>query len=224
MYQLEAPEKEKGRVRQTLIMSKDWNLAKATGIERRTRVSQLLRPPPINDRSRKKAKQDDSTTSRSTFPKNDNDQAGSEHAETMRRQAQAFDERRPANVEVFQESTQRRIDMHAKLNATIQNYYQEIIDERLQVVAEQHLCCGGLAVERHRLITIIGMEQQACVEVTNYTCSCCDDIFTVHPYDVDCAPTTPTVYCTTWLTFALVKLHRELHLLNGLSADGKPRF
>ncbi|KAL4527333.1 hypothetical protein Ndes2437B_g02480 [Nannochloris sp. 'desiccata'] len=42
---------------------------------------------------------------------------------------------------------------------------------------------------------------------------------TVHPYAVDCVPTTATEHCQTWIRRSVVHFFRDLHKNNGLSAN-----
>ncbi len=60
------------------------------------------------------------------------------------------------------------------------------------------------------------------LKVDSYSCSCCNSIVTVHPFDVDCAATTPTEECETWIPLKCIQFFEDVHYRNGLAADGKP--
>ena len=99
----------------------------------------------------------------------------------------------------------------------------------LRTAIQGHYCAANdpdkvLVLEKKREVVYIGLGFRFVLTVLNYRCTACPisaDRITVHPYQVGCIPTSPTVNCETWIALDYCKLFKNLQAASKVSANGK---
>ena len=151
----------------------------------------------------------------------------------MRRQAETFDKLRPGNVEKIYETFPARRDLRERIDGSVQQMYQTAVDAEARTQCCDHCCCVGmpeedgialLPVHQLRSVVVVHFGSTFVLQVPNHQCKVCGSVITVHPFAADCAPTTPTEYCETWITLLTLQFFEDVYLTNGLSADGELQF
>ena len=152
----------------------------------------------------------------------------SEHSEKMERQAAAFDANRPGNVEEFVIWAPNKIEFRKLVTQTMQGLYQQQVNVVMTMMRQGHSCCLGGAHpdttfenKKVRSVVVFTAGHNFVLQVPTLQCKMCKKQLTVHPYPVNCGPTSPTDACETWITDECLHLFRDLHTQNGLSAGGK---
>jgi hypothetical protein len=93
-----------------------------------------------------------------------------------------------------------------------------------------HACCLGLSAEqtkdklpvvKTRAVVVVDFGHRFVLQVHNHQCRSCNKVITAHPFAANCAATTPTENCETWITLSALQFFQDVYLRNGLSADGK---
>ena len=202
-------------------------LAPAVPKEKQRRAPQPNRAPSNSGRF-KKVKRDNGSAA-SSFSAARSNHNGSdentEHGKKMEAQAAAFDEKRVFNAAKYQESASRRFIFRDELHKAEQTFYQEAAARVAEAQRNQHPCArhspSTLHKQETREVAIITTGHRFFVGIERHRCSSCDAIITVHPYDLDCCPTTATDYCLTWVPISRVYFFQDLNMINGLSCEGK---
>ena len=198
--------------------------------EKIKRSSNHNRAPPSN-RSNKRTK-NAAQSSRSAGSARPSDEP-TEWELRMRRQAETFDKLRPGNVEKMYETFPARRDLRERIDGSVQQMYQTAVDAEARTQCCDHCCCVGmpeedgialLPVHQLRSVVVVHFGSTFVLQVTNHQCKVCGSVITVHPFAADCAPTTPTEYCETWITLLTLQFFEDVYLTNGLSADGELQF
>lgn len=148
----------------------------------------------------------------------------------MTKQAEMFDKSRPENIEKFFETFPARLALRESIDSSVRHVYQAGVDAQIQTECADHCCCLGMAeadiiallpVEKLRNVVVVHFGSTFVLQVPNHRCKGCGSVVTVHPFAVDCAPTTPTEHCETWITLTVSQFFEDVYLTNGLSADGE---
>lgn len=150
------------------------------------------------------------------------------HAEKISREAARWQQDKLANERRYVESTPRRYKFRKELHDCIAKTYQAQVDQALILEREAHRCvrtlfspgASSLAFRKTRHVVVHDFGHRFILKVDSYSCSCCNYIVTVHPFDVDCAATTPTEECETWIPLKSIQFFEDVHYRNGLAADG----
>ena len=158
----------------------------------------------------------------------DGDQSA--YAQRMATEANNFNIRRETNGEEyyihFEGSQSLTMKCHKSTAADLQTEVNEVIEKGKR----DHPCCADanpqdfLTLERTRSVLVVCFDHRFSLNVPNFNCRLCKKVVTVHPYAVDCAPTSPTEYCVTWVHRSVVHHFRDGHKNNGHSANGKLVF
>lgn len=201
-------------------------LAPGVPKEKQTRAPQPNRAPPNSSRLKRVKRDNGSAGSVSAARGNHNgSDEKTEHGRKMEAQAAAFDAKRLFNVAKYQESASRRFTFRDELNKAVQKVYQETAARVAEAQRNQHPCArhnpSALFKLETREVAIIATGRRFFVGIDRHRCSRCDAIITVHPYDLDCCPTTATDYCLTWVPISRVYFFQDLNMINGLSCEGK---
>ncbi|KAG7672377.1 hypothetical protein NADE_001807 [Nannochloris sp. 'desiccata'] len=149
------------------------------------------------------------------------------HAEKISREAARWQQDKLANERRYVESTPRRYKFRKELHDCIAKTYQAQVDQALILEREAHRCvrtlfspgASSLAFRKTRHVVVHDFGHRFILKVDSYSCSCCNYIVTVHPFDVDCAATTPTEECETWIPLKSIQFFEDVHYRNGLAAD-----
>lgn len=148
----------------------------------------------------------------------------------MQRQAEEFDRRRPDNLREFTKAAPWAENLSKKKGAALALCMQEAVNEVAEDAVQRHPCCAPpflvagdppVTETSRRAVQYIDHGFRTTLSVPSYHCRTCDKKIEVHPYMVDCAPTTPTEHCLTWLSQAFLLTFQDVHLNNGLSANGE---
>lgn len=146
------------------------------------------------------------------------------------RREEAFDKEREKNRRRLQMNLPFCQSLSETLSKELREKLQGIVDTALQSAIEAHYCPSGyqttkaLVLEKKREVVYIGLGFRFVLTVLNYRCSKCPlsaDRITVHPYQVGCVPTSPTVNCETWISLDYCKLFGNLQATSKVSANGK---
>ena len=181
--------------------------------------------PPTAPCNRNKRPRVVGETSSATQRTDDEDQ--SSYAQRMITQASNFNIRRKLNIEEYFIRFEKAKSLTMKTHEYIAVALQAEVDEVLEDERRDHPCCDGsasldfLMLETNRKVMVVDFDHRFSLTVSNFKCRLCNKIVTVHPYAVDCVPTSPTEYCVTWVRRSVVHHFRDLHKNNGLSANGK---
>lgn len=197
------------------------------------RAKQPGRAPPQNIRNGSKRTRSPSESNRRGTDATTGNEI-SEHSEKMEKQAAAFEKRREANIEEYQIWAPDRIDFYGELSSHIRNFYQLRVNDVLETELKDHPCCVNkedpkkdYLIHKTRHVVVFSAERNFVLEVPTYKCKNCSNndgaplTFTVHPYALNCAPTTATDNCETWITDETLHLFGDIHTRNGLSASGE---
>lgn len=151
-----------------------------------------------------------------------------EHAVKIRKQAQEWESRRDSNGIRYQESASYRYELREELQGRVSEFYREAMVRASEREQLNHPChhtgtdnVAQFSTVKKRIIVVHSFGHRFLLEVPTFRCSSCNGCFTVHPFDVDCAATSPTDECETWIPLQNIHLFEDLHMSNGLSADGK---
>jgi len=154
----------------------------------------------------------------------------SEYSERMHGLAENWNEKRPENVEKYKISFPRALEVREQRKSALLRIVQEEINSTIAVARCGHPCCallddGGDApcLELIRTASIVYYEfgWRGVVTVPLYQCTKCNKMVTVSPLDVGCAGAAPTEGCETWFSQDLARFFQDVHLNNGLSANGE---
>lgn len=147
----------------------------------------------------------------------------------MKRQAEEFDNRRAANVDEFRKAAPWAAKLKKKNDEARTACIQGHVDAVAEDAVQRHPCfprhrqdAGGSSLVRqtaNRAVQYIDHAYRATVWVPSYRCDACGKNIEVHPYTVDCAPTTPTENCLTWISQSFLLTFRDMNLNNGLAAN-----
>ena len=203
--------------------------------QKQTRRRQPHRKPPSarNGKRKEGGDAEDNGTERENRAargdeKSEHSNEKSEHSENMARQAPPFHDNRPENIEHFEIWDQHKIEFRKRLTEFMQEQYQQQVNAVMTVEQQSHSCCVSGADsdttfenKKVRSVAVIAAERNFVLQVPTLQCKMCKKQLTVHPYPVNCSPTTPTDGCETWITDEALHLSRDVDTQNGLSAGGK---
>jgi len=138
----------------------------------------------------------------------------------MERRAEKFNEIYPASKEAYAQGAPRRLKMHQSSVEREIQATQDAVDDLVMQRQALHVGCGGCTVKKTRNVVCIRLGYKFVVKVPSLV-SGCGEQWTVHPYLVGYAPTTPTDSCETWVGMKEVMTFKDMSYANGLSASGE---
>lgn len=158
-----------------------------------------------------------------------------EYRERMARQAVAFEQNRPANVEQFQKWAPDKISFSQHLTSSIQAMYQSQVDAVADAEVKDHKCVflhddADFDAESIKVTirdtVVFDIGRNFVLKVPTCYCQMCSGagasgVIRVPPCAVNCGPTTPSENCLSWITDEALHLFGDLHARNGLSLSGK---
>lgn len=151
--------------------------------------------------------------------------ADRDYASRVARTAAEFDRRRVQNKSQFVKSFPDMHNFRKLRTASFVSEMQCAANEALEHAKDEHACASlssdALALEKVRNVVCFGVGFRCVLTIENFRCKHCMQSVTVHPLEISCVPTSPTENCETFLTLELCLIFRDLHLQNGLSADGE---
>lgn len=154
----------------------------------------------------------------------------SDYVKKMQRLAENWNSRRPGNTEKYTISFPRALKVRESRKLALLGIVQKEIDSAIAAARSAHPCCtllddGGdascLELIRNASIVYHEIGWRGVLTAPIYKCTkCCETIF-VSPLDVGCAGTAPTEACETWVSQDMARIFQDMHLNNGLSANGE---
>ena len=196
--------------------------------EKAKRASNSNRAPPSARSSNKKAKRAAQSSRSAASGRPDGEPT--EWEVRMMKQAGTFDRLRPENVEKFYETFTARRSLRERIDGSVQQVYQAAVDAEIRTQCGDHSCClrmsegdiiSMLPVEKLRNVVVVDFGSTFVLQVPNHRCKGCNVVITAHSFAADCAATTPTEHCETWITLRVAQFFEDVYLTNGLSADGE---
>jgi len=154
--------------------------------------------------------------------------AGSrDHLERVMREAKVFDDRRDANIDEYWMQFPEAAQLTLDTQSTISDIHVLRVSAAFQSACRDHPCCLAAGAETclvpvaSNAVIVVDFDQRFALKIPVWQCRHCNKTVTVHPYALDCVPTTATEYCQTWIRRSVAHFFRDIHKNNGISANGK---
>lgn len=205
----------------------DGDFATRQKKQRRQKRPRQLAP---GNRTAGRDNEDGATVSRrgsgdNSEPAQGESQVGRDYARRVSDYAMEFNKRRGENRRQFIKNFPHMRAFRKAMSDAHAQAMQDAVDSALDMEKRNHRCSmtgvESLCLKKIRNVVCYGLGFRCVLTVEIYGCSRCTQSVTVHPLQVCCTPTSPTDNCETWLSLDFCLVFRDLHLHNGLSADGK---
>ena len=142
------------------------------------------------------------------------------YAEKMGDKTADFNERRPENQRMYTASVPALIALDRERIQAESAMMEREVAAAYALIRAAHADCAVVEQDKRR-ITCIYPTFRFILEVPQVTTSC-GTAWTVHPYSLGFAPTSPTEQCQTWIHTDVIHQFERLHFPHGTSASGEP--
>lgn len=162
-----------------------------------------------------------------TKPKTQKTAVNRDYLERITREAKDFDDRRDANIDEYLIQFAEAAQHTVTINKSHAEDHQSRVEQAFENACRDHPCClcgegeNCLLSGGHNVVIVVDFDHHCALKIPVNQCRQSKMRVTVHPYAVDCVPTTATEHCQTWIRRSVVHFFRDLHKNNGLSANGK---